>query len=78
MDDRIKGDANVVKGKVEQGLGHATGDAETEAQGHADEARGRGQQVVGDVRQGLHNAGNTIGNDLHKAGQDVDDALHGR
>ncbi len=78
MDDKIKGTANVVKGKVEQGLGQATGDAETEAQGNADQAHGRGQQVVGDVRQGVQNAGNNIGNDLHNAGQNIDDTLHGR
>ncbi len=78
MDDKIKGDANLVKGKVEQGLGRATGDAETEAHGNADEARGRGQQVAGNVRQGLHNAGETVGQGLHEAGQNIDDALHGR
>lgn len=78
MDDKIKGTGNVVKGKVEQGVGHVTGDAETEAQGNADEARGRGQQAVGDVRQGLHNAGDNIGRGLQDAGDKVDDTLRGR
>jgi uncharacterized protein YjbJ (UPF0337 family) len=83
MDDRIKGDTNVVKGKVEQGVGQVTGDTETEAQGQADEARGRGQQVVGDVRQGVHNAGERIDEALHgghdraeRAANDVNNDLN--
>ncbi len=74
MDDKIKGTGNVVKGKVEQGVGNVTGDAETEARGDLDEARGRGQQVVGDVRQGLNNTGDRT----ERAVDDLDNDLNRR
>lgn len=49
-DDRAKGAGNDLKGKVKEGVGKLTGDRDLEAEGHLDQAKGKGQQALGDVK----------------------------
>ena len=49
-EDRTRGTANNLGGKVKEGLGKLTGDEGLEAEGHLDQAKGKGQQALGDVK----------------------------
>lgn len=49
-DDHVKGTANNIGGKVKEGLGKLTGDKDLEAEGHLDQAKGKGQQALGDIK----------------------------
>ena len=52
-DDRIKGSAQNIKGKVKEGLGRATGDAKLEGEGKGDQAAGRIRNAVGGIKDTL-------------------------
>jgi uncharacterized protein YjbJ (UPF0337 family) len=49
--DRIAGSAKEIKGSVKETIGKATGDAKLQADGRADKAEGKFQNVLGG-RQG--------------------------
>ena len=49
-EDRTRGAANNIGGKVKEGLGKLTGDKELESEGHLDQAKGKGQQSLGDLK----------------------------
>ena len=49
-DDRAKGAANNLGGKIKEGAGKLTGDRDLEAEGHMDQAKGKGQQALGDLK----------------------------
>ena len=51
--DRVEGAAHQVKGKVKEGIGKATGDTRTEAEGKAEKAAGKVQNAVGGVKDSL-------------------------
>jgi uncharacterized protein YjbJ (UPF0337 family) len=51
--DRIKGSANQAAGKVKEWAGKATGDSKTEAEGKADQVKGKIQNAVGGLRDAL-------------------------
>ena len=46
-EDRISGTARNLGGKVEEGVGRATGDAKTQIQGKLDQAAGAAQDLYG-------------------------------
>ena len=46
-EDRISGTARNLGGKVEEGVGRATGDAKTQIQGKLDQAAGTAQDLYG-------------------------------
>jgi uncharacterized protein YjbJ (UPF0337 family) len=50
-DDKVKGAANQVAGKVQKKVGQLTGDTSTEAKGAAREAGGKVQSKAGHVEQ---------------------------
>jgi uncharacterized protein YjbJ (UPF0337 family) len=52
-DDRAKGAANDLKGKIKEGVGKLTGDRDLEAEGNLDQAKGKGQQALGDLKDAL-------------------------
>ena len=52
-DDRAKGAANNLGGKIKQGAGRLTGDRDLEAEGKMDQAKGKAQQALGDVKDAL-------------------------
>lgn len=51
--DRVIGSAKVVKGKVQEAVGKAVGDAKLEAEGKADKAEGKVQNIVGGLKDAL-------------------------
>ena len=66
--DRIKGSANQATGKIKEWAGKATGDKKTEAEGKADQVKGKVQNAVGGFKDALRAA---------KVSEDVNDALTG-
>ena len=52
-DDRAKGAARDLGGKVKEGLGKLTGDRQLESEGNLDQAKGKGQQALGDLKDAL-------------------------
>lgn len=52
-DDRLKGTANNLGGKVKEGLGKLSGDKSLESEGHMDQAKGNAQKAWGDVKDAL-------------------------
>ena len=51
--DRVIGSAKVVKGKVEEVIGKAVGDAKLESEGTADQVEGKIQNAVGGIKDTL-------------------------
>ena len=51
--DRVEGSARNVGGKIKEGLGKATGDSKTEAEGKADQAKGKLQNAIGGIKDAL-------------------------
>jgi uncharacterized protein YjbJ (UPF0337 family) len=56
-EDRLSGAAKNLGGKVEEGVGHATGDAKTQARGQMKQAEGSVQELYGQAKDA---AGDTI------------------
>ncbi|HZG34240.1 MAG TPA: CsbD family protein [Gaiellaceae bacterium] len=50
MDDRTRGKGKELKGQVKEAAGKATGDPGLRARGEADQARGKGQGLVGRLK----------------------------
>ena len=48
--DRVEGAATNIKDKVKEGVGKLTGDANTEAEGQADQVKGKAQNAVGGIK----------------------------
>jgi len=51
--DKIKGVANEAIGKVKQGVGRATGNAEMEVDGVLQERKGEAQQAIGKAKDAV-------------------------
>ncbi len=51
LGDKIKGKVNEVKGDAKENYGRETGNSEIEAEGQMDQAKGKGQGVVGEVKE---------------------------
>lgn len=49
-EDRIRGTGNDLGGKIKEGLGKLTGDRSLESEGHMDQAKGKAQKALGDVK----------------------------
>lgn len=54
--DKVKGTGKQVEGKVEEGVGKATGDEELEAKGKGKQVAGKVRKKVGDVKENLKKA----------------------
>jgi uncharacterized protein YjbJ (UPF0337 family) len=52
--DRTRGTANDLGGKIKEGLGKLTGDKSLESEGHMDQAKGKGQKALGDIKDALN------------------------
>ncbi|MDQ3558970.1 MAG: CsbD family protein, partial [Pseudomonadota bacterium] len=46
-DDRVKGSAQNIKGKVKEGIGRAVGDTKLESEGKGDQVAGKVKNTVG-------------------------------
>jgi uncharacterized protein YjbJ (UPF0337 family) len=55
-EDRIIGNAKNVGGRVEEGLGRATGDVKSQLQGKAKQVEGAAQDVYGQVKESASDA----------------------
>jgi uncharacterized protein YjbJ (UPF0337 family) len=55
-ENRIAGTARNLGGKVEEGVGRATGDAKTQVRGIADQAAGAAQDLYGQARDSAADA----------------------
>ena len=49
-EDRTRGAANNIGGKIKEGLGKLTGDKGLEAEGNLDQAKGKAQGALGDIK----------------------------
>ena len=58
--DKIEGKTDELKGNVKQGVGDATGDRSMQAEGMADEAKGKGKGVLGEAKDAVNNAADTV------------------
>ncbi len=54
--DKIKGATNDAVGHVKEGVGKATGSEKLQAEGLAQEAKGKAQKAVGDVKDTVKHA----------------------
>jgi len=55
-EDRAKGSAKNLGGKLKEGLGNLTGDAKLRADGRADQVEGKAQNAIGGIKDGLREA----------------------
>ena len=55
-EDRIKGAAQNMKGKVKEAAGKVTGDAKLETEGKADQFSGKVRNAVGGIKDSLRDA----------------------
>ncbi len=58
--DKLKGLGNELKGKLKQDLGTDTNDPDLVAEGEADQAKGKAQQVVGTVKNAAQEIANIV------------------
>jgi uncharacterized protein YjbJ (UPF0337 family) len=56
--DKIKGNTNEAIGKAKQGVGEAVGSDRLQGEGVIQEAKGRGQKAVGDVKEAAKDVAN--------------------
>jgi uncharacterized protein YjbJ (UPF0337 family) len=54
LGDKLKGKVNEVKGTAKEEYGRETGNEEVAAEGTMDRAKGKGQGVVGEVKEGVN------------------------
>ena len=62
----VKGKFDQLKGKVKQGVGNATGDADMHDEGVADEAAGEVREGVGTVKRKVGEAVERVGEVIKK------------
>jgi uncharacterized protein YjbJ (UPF0337 family) len=55
-DDRVKGSAQNMKGKVKEAAGKVTGDAKLETEGKADQVSGKIRNAVGGIKDSFREA----------------------
>jgi uncharacterized protein YjbJ (UPF0337 family) len=55
-EDRVKGAAQKVKGKLKEAAGHAVGDEKLKAEGRADQVAGKVRNAVGGVKDAVRDA----------------------
>jgi len=55
-EQELKGIGQQVKGKIQEGAGKLTGDAETEAKGHLNQAGGKIREKVGEAGRNVADA----------------------
>ncbi len=66
MTDKLSGTANVVGGKIKQGVGDAIGSDKLEAEGIGQEAKGEAQKAVGDAKEAIKSGANKVADAINK------------
>ena len=64
--DKVKGAANEAVGKTKEKIGEATGNERLEGEGTIQEVKGKGQQALGDAKQGTKDAVNRAAAEANK------------
>jgi uncharacterized protein YjbJ (UPF0337 family) len=64
--DKISGTANVVGGKIKQGVGDAIGSDKLKAEGIGQEAKGGAQKAVGDAKEAIRSGANKVADAIDK------------
>ncbi len=64
--DKIKGATNEAVGKAKQKIGEATGSDRLEGEGVLQQVKGKGQQALGDAKQGTKDAVNKAAAEANK------------
>ena len=64
--DKLSGTANVVGGKIKQGVGDAIGSDKLEAEGIGQEAKGEAQKTVGDAKEAIRSGANKVADAINK------------
>lgn len=55
-DDRVRGSAKNLGGKLKEGLGSLTGDAKLKGDGRADQIEGKAQNAIGGIKDSAREA----------------------
>ena len=63
--EHITGKVDELKGKVKQGIGHATNNPNLEGEGVIDEVKGKVKQAYGDLKDAVKGGDKTAGTDIH-------------
>ena len=50
LDDKLEGKADVLKGKIKEGVGDATDNRDLQAEGVGDQASGKVEQAIGEAK----------------------------
>jgi len=66
MTDKIKGQANELAGKAKQGIGEATGSDKLKGEGAIQEAKGHGQQALGNAKEAVKDVADKVAGSAHK------------
>jgi uncharacterized protein YjbJ (UPF0337 family) len=61
-DQQLEGKADQVAGTVKEGVGHVTGNTQTEAEGQNQQAEGKAHQAAGDLMHKAQNIADRLGN----------------
>jgi len=77
-DDRIAGTAKNIGGKAQEGYGRLTGDTESEVRGKLKQAEGAAQDLYGQAKDALSDAGEVVRKSAGEAGDAVFDFVHDR
>ena len=74
-DDRVKGKAKDIVGRVERQVGEWTGDSEAQVKGAAKQAEGKVQNAWGKAKDATKDAANNVENkpNVNDRGDDVED-----
>jgi uncharacterized protein YjbJ (UPF0337 family) len=70
--DEIKGTIDDAAGRAKRQVGEWTGDTKTQAEGAAQQVKGKAEKVVGNVRDAVNNATNHPA----ESDRDIDDNLN--
>lgn len=74
--DKVKGKVDEVGGKTKQAVGSVTGDDELRAEGHADEAKGKGEGFMGKVKDVAEDVVDTAKGAAGKVGEKLGEVTH--
>lgn len=55
-DDRVRGSAKNLGGKLKEGVGNLTGDAKLKSEGRADQIEGQAQNAIGGIKDSAREA----------------------
>ena len=59
-ENRVSGAVDQAKGAIKKGIGNLTGDSKTQAEGQADQLKGKGESAVGGAKDTVRDAADKI------------------